>query len=79
LNDRVKDTKPELSVKKELDSIKRLLVLLLLKIGATQEEVGAAIGLNQSNISRMFPEINIKKIAKTRKEAAKDRCPQTRN
>lgn len=39
----------------ELVAIKRLLILALLRDGLTQAEVGAAIGVSQSAISRMFP------------------------
>ncbi len=53
----------ELGIEKELDSIKKLLVLLLLKAGASQDEVGAAVGVDRSNVSRMFPGIKIKKFS----------------
>ncbi|HUW96310.1 MAG TPA: hypothetical protein VMW58_11035 [Anaerolineae bacterium] len=46
----------------ELVAIKQLLVLALLRDGLTQADVGAAIGVDQSSISRMFP----KGIAKKR-------------
>ena len=49
-------------IEKELDSIKKLLVLLLLKAGATQDEVGAALGIDRSTISRWFPGIRIQKF-----------------
>lgn len=49
-------------IEKELDSIKKLLVLLLLKVGVKQDEVGAALGINQSTISRWFPGIKIQKF-----------------
>lgn len=39
----------------ELISIKRLLIFDLLRSGASQQEVAAALGVNQSSISRMFP------------------------
>lgn len=42
-------------VLKELQDIKRLLALGLLKSGASQGEVAKALGVNQSSISRMFP------------------------
>jgi predicted transcriptional regulator len=46
----------------ELSAIKRLLILILLREGFTQAEVGGAIGVDQSTISRMFP----KGVAKKR-------------
>lgn len=39
----------------ELEAIKRLLVCSLLHSGANQKQVAAALGVNQSQISRMFP------------------------
>ena len=39
----------------ELVAIKRLLVLGLLKLGATQNEVAAAMGVTQGTVSKMFP------------------------
>jgi DNA-directed RNA polymerase specialized sigma subunit len=39
----------------ELEGIKYLIALYLLKLGATQTEVAAAIGVDQSTISRKFP------------------------
>lgn len=42
-------------VHSELIDIKRLLVLKLLRDGATQSEIAAALGVGQSSISRMFP------------------------
>jgi hypothetical protein len=39
----------------ELIAIKRLLIFGLLKFGATQKEVAAALGVTQSTVSKMFP------------------------
>ncbi len=44
-------------VHSELIDIKRLLVLKLLRDGATQSEIAAALGVGQSSISRMFPKV----------------------
>lgn len=41
-------------VQKELNDIKRLLVLLLRREGASQAEVAAALDVAQSSVSRMF-------------------------
>lgn len=38
----------------ELRDIKALLVLLLLKSGASQTEIAAALGINQGTVSRQF-------------------------
>jgi len=40
----------------ELVAIKRLLVFALLREGAKQEDIGKALGVNKSNVSRMFPD-----------------------
>ena len=45
-----------------LDDIKRLLVLLLLKLGSTSEEVGLALGVDSSVIRKMLPVRQVKKI-----------------
>ncbi len=52
-------------IQNELDSIKRLLVLLLLKAGATQEEVGTALVIGQGTVSRMFSGIKIRKFTES--------------
>jgi len=40
---------------RELDAIKRLLILLLLKSGASQREIAKALGMDQGNFSRAYP------------------------
>jgi len=40
---------------KELQSIKKLLVLLLIKSGANSEEIGKALDVDSSTIRHMFP------------------------
>jgi len=45
----------------ELESIKKLLILISIKSGANSEEIGHAVGIDSSNIRRMFP------IRKTKK------------
>lgn len=39
----------------ELVTIRRLLVFSLLKSGASQKQVAAALGIDPSQVSRMFP------------------------
>jgi DNA-directed RNA polymerase specialized sigma subunit len=54
----VKGTNKNIScgqIEKELDSIKKLIVFLLLKAGASQEEVGTVLEIDQSTISKWFP------------------------
>ena len=49
-------------IQSELDSLKRLFTLFLLKAGASQGEVAMALGVDQSIVSRMFPARNVKKF-----------------
>jgi hypothetical protein len=51
----------------ELMAIKRLIVFSLLKNGATQQQIGSALGLDGSQISRMFPSGSRKATGKTAK------------
>lgn len=44
----------EVDVASELMDIKRLLVLLLLKAGATQTELAKALNMGQATISRQY-------------------------
>ncbi len=48
---------------KELDEIKRLLILLLLKLGSSSEELGLALGVDSSLVRRMIPTRSIKKLS----------------
>lgn len=56
-----KEIDPTLS---ELISIRKLLVLGLLRSGLTQKQVAAALGLDRSQISRMFPKGTLSDIGK---------------
>jgi NADH/NAD ratio-sensing transcriptional regulator Rex len=47
---------------KELQSIKKLLVLLAIKSGANSEEIGRALDVDPSTVRKMFP---MKKTKKT--------------
>ena len=47
---------------KELESIKRLLILFLMKAGASQGEVAKALQMDQGNFSRLFPARGIKRF-----------------
>lgn len=53
------------STLKELKSIKKLLILLLIKSGATSDEIGHALGVDSSAVRKMFP---MKKTKKTKGE-----------
>lgn len=46
----------------DIERVKRLLILLLLKLGATSEEIGVALGIDSSGVRKMFPVRSIKKI-----------------
>lgn len=52
----------------ELTAIKRLMVMTLLRTGASQTEVAAALGVGQSYVSGMFPN----DVMKSLRAAAKD-------
>lgn len=46
----------------ETEGVKRLLILLLLKIGTPSKEIGMALNIHSSVIRRMFPGKEIRKI-----------------
>ena len=47
---------------KEIEDIKRLLILLLVKLGSTSEEIGAALGVHHSRVRQLVRTGRIKKI-----------------
>jgi len=54
---------PEDPMVKELRHVKNLLMLLLLKLGTTSEELDIAVGMGASNIRNAFPIRKIKKLS----------------
>jgi hypothetical protein len=48
---------------KELKAIKKLLMLDLIKSGATSEELDLATGMGAANVRRMLPTAKIKKYS----------------
>jgi hypothetical protein len=46
---------------KELRAIKRVLALIALKQGATHEEIGVALQVDRSVVSRMLPGVRAKR------------------
>jgi len=46
----------------DTEGIKRLLILLLLKIGTPSDEIGLALDIDSSVVRRMFPAKKIQKI-----------------
>lgn len=46
----------------EIEGVKRLLILLLLKMGTPSKEIGMALDIHSSIIRRMFPGKEIRKI-----------------
>ena len=46
----------------ELDSLKRLFTLLLLKAGTSQGEIALALSVDQSVVSRMFSARKVKRF-----------------
>jgi predicted XRE-type DNA-binding protein len=67
---KLEERKPNSSLKngieKELECIKKLMILWLMKAGATQDEIGAALGMDQSAVSRMLQGKKIKKFNETK-------------
>ena len=55
------DRKAELE---ELEMIRKLMILGLVKLGLTQDDLGSALGMHRTTIARMFPQRLLKEIAK---------------
>ena len=55
------DRKAELE---ELEMIRKLMIVGLVKLGLTQDELGSALGMHRTTIARMFPQGLLKEIAK---------------
>jgi hypothetical protein len=49
---------------KDQDAVKRLLMLLLYKLGSSSDEIGVALGVDSSAVRKMFPNRDIKRIVK---------------
>ena len=47
---------------KELEAIKKLQILLLVKLGATSDEIGDALGLSAQRVRQLVATAKIKKI-----------------
>lgn len=56
--------KPVDPVAKELDSIKKLLILQLVTSGVQAQDIGKVLGLAKSDMSRLVPTRKIKKKRK---------------
>jgi predicted transcriptional regulator len=54
-------------VLEELSAIKRLLICALRRSGASQEDVAIALGINQSNVSRMLKSVGARKPKKSKR------------
>jgi hypothetical protein len=50
------------TLRKDTDAIKRLLMLFLVKLGATSEEISAVLDVDPSIIRRMVPSRRVKKF-----------------
>jgi DNA-directed RNA polymerase specialized sigma subunit len=61
-NDRDHDSR-QVALVSELKEIKKLLVLLLLKGGATQTEIAKALNATQGTVSKQFRFGNVKRLA----------------
>lgn len=49
---------------KTQEEIKRLLILLLIKLDSTSEEIALALGCDPSLVRKMMPSRQIKRVAK---------------
>jgi hypothetical protein len=49
-------------VRSELEHIRRLLIVLLLKLGSDSKEIGIALGIDSSTVRKMFPVSKIARI-----------------
>ncbi|WFL76831.1 hypothetical protein P7228_12610 [Altererythrobacter arenosus] len=48
----------------ELEMIRKLMIVGLIRLGLTQDELGSALGIHGTTIGRMFPKGLLKDIAK---------------
>ena len=46
----------------DTEGVKRLLILLLMKLGTSSKEIGMALNINSSVVRRMFPGKEIRRI-----------------
>ena len=44
------------------DDVKNLLILLLMKLGSTSEEIGAALNVHPSRVRQILPPAKVKKL-----------------
>jgi len=51
-------------IEAELNSLKKLMILFLLKAGTNQDEIALALGVDQSSVSRMFPTRKVRQFNK---------------
>ncbi len=51
---------------KELESIKKLLILLLMKLGTESSEIATALGVSKPTVTRMVPKSKIKELSLAR-------------
>ena len=52
-------------IQRELDAIKRLIILLLMKSGTSQSEIAKALNMDQGELSRMMPARQFKAFSST--------------
>jgi hypothetical protein len=53
---------------KALEDIKRLLILLLIKLDATSEELAVALQIDSSVVRRMIPSRKVRRVVKAIEE-----------
>ena len=57
---------------RELDAIKRLLILRLLKTGTPQSEIALALDMDQGDLSRMIPARKFKPFSSAQSKRSKE-------
>ena len=58
---KTRSTNSQTPTEKELNTIKRLLMLFLIKTGTSQDELALALQIDQGDVSHMMPTKAIKK------------------
>ncbi len=57
----------ESNTKDELTMIRKLMIVGLVRLGLTQDEIGSALGMHGTTIGRMFPKGLLKNISEKAK------------
>jgi hypothetical protein len=63
-NGRARESESDSLAVAELDALKRLLMLLLVKLGATSDEIAMVLKVDASGVRRIVPSRGIKRIVR---------------